>query len=84
MGRNDCQAILSLAAAAALAFASSSPTVAKLATAADLTGKKFVGAMGTSALPGGKYSSPLIGDGTWAATANGVEIHAQKWSGMNI
>jgi len=75
---------LSLAAGAGLASAFLSPATAKLATVADLSGKKICWSNGniSSFLPSGKYSSPLIGDGTWAATANGVEIHAQRWSGF--
>jgi hypothetical protein len=65
-----------------LAFVSTA--MAKPATDADLKGKKICWSNGniSSFLSGGKYSSPLIGDGTWSVTANGVEIHAQRWSGM--
>jgi hypothetical protein len=78
------KALLSLATGSALASVLLSPAMAKPATDADLKGKKICWSNGniSSFLSGGKYSSPLIGDGTWSVTANGVEIHAQRWSGM--
>jgi hypothetical protein len=75
---------LPLIAGSVLASVLSLPAIAKLATATDLSGKKICWSNGniSSFLPGGKYSSPLIGDGSWAATAAGIEIHAQRWSGI--
>jgi hypothetical protein len=67
-----------------LFFAFVPTAMGKPASEADLKGKKICWSNGnvSSFLSGGKYSSPMIGDGTWSATANGVEIHAQRWSGM--
>ena len=72
---------LGIASVLFLAFVSAA--MAKPATEADLKGKKICWSNGniSSFLSGGKYSSPMIGDGTWSVTANGVEIHAQHWSG---
>jgi hypothetical protein len=78
------QHVALFAATSALVFCLASPAMAKLATAAELSGKKICWDNGniSSFLPGGKYSSPMIGDGTWSATASGVAITAQRWSGM--
>jgi len=71
------KAILALATGSVLASTVFSPAMAELATAADLTGKTICWSNGnkSSFLPDGKYSSPFIGDGTWAWTVKGVEIH---------
>jgi hypothetical protein len=67
---------LALAIGSALASALLSPARAEPATEADLSGKKICWSNGntSSFLPDGKYSSPVIGDGTWTWTAKGVEI----------
>jgi hypothetical protein len=54
-----------------------SPATAAPATAADLEGRKICWESGniSSFMPGGKYSSPAIGEGTWSMTAQGVELH---------
>ena len=61
-----------------------SPVSAKSVSQSELSGKAICWDNGNVArfLPGGKYSSSMIGDGTWSLTANGVEIHAQTWSGQ--
>jgi hypothetical protein len=71
------KAFSSLAAGFALALALMSSATAEPATEADLSGKKICWDSGnvSSFLPDGKYSSPVIGDGTWSMTAHGVEIH---------
>jgi hypothetical protein len=72
------KAFLSLAAGAALASALLSPAMAKLATTADLSGRKICWGNGDTMTfsPGGKFSSTQYGDGTWAVTAVGVQLHA--------
>ena len=70
---------------AGLAFAAALPSaMAAPATAADLEGKKICWDSGniSSFMPGGKYSSPAIGDGTWSLTAQGVEIHTSYLSAI--
>jgi hypothetical protein len=61
-----------------------SPVSAKSVSQAEWSGKALCWDNGNVArfLAGGKYSSTMIGDGTWRLTANGVEIHGQTWSGM--
>jgi hypothetical protein len=68
---------LTVAVGSALASALFSPARAEPATEADLSGKKICWSNGniSSFLPDGKYSSPVIGDGTWTWTAKGVELH---------
>ena len=76
------KAVLSLAAGSALGSILSSAAMAEQATAADLEGRKICWDNGntSSFLPDGKYSSPVIGDGTWSWTAKGVEIHTPDMS----
>jgi hypothetical protein len=68
---------LALAIGAALTSALLLPAMAEPAAEADLNGKKICWSNGniSSFLPDGKYSSPVIGDGTWTWTAKGVDIH---------
>jgi hypothetical protein len=51
-------------------------------TLADVEGRKICwdNRNISSFMPGGKYSSPAIGDGTWSMTAQGVEIHTSYMS----
>src|ERR1700689_3910307 len=69
--------LLSLATGATLASVLLPPAIATPATVADLEGRKICWDSGniSSFMPGRKYSSPAIGDGTWSMTAQGVEIH---------
>ena len=55
-----------------------SPATAEMATTADLSGRKICWDNGniSSFFADGKYSSPVLGNGTWSATTKGVEIHA--------
>jgi len=75
---------LSLATGSALASVLLSPAMAAPATAADLEGRTICWDSGniSSFMPGGKYSSPAIGDGTWSMTAQGVEIHTSYLSAI--
>ena len=76
--------LLSLATGATLASVLLSPAMATPATVADLEGRKICWDSGntSSFMPGGKYSSPAIGDGTWSMTAQGVEIHTSYLSAI--
>jgi hypothetical protein len=74
--------LLSLGTGCTLATVLLSPAMATPATAADLEGRKICwdNRNISSFMPGGKYSSPAIGDGTWSMTAQGVEIHTSYMS----
>jgi len=63
---------------AVLASVLLSPVTAEMATTADLSGKKICWDNGniSSFFADGKYSSPVLGNGTWSASSKGVEIHA--------
>ena len=76
--------LLSLATGSTLASVMLSPAMATPATAADLEGRKICWDSGniSSFMPGGKYSSPVIGDGTWSMTAHGVELHTPALSAI--
>jgi len=78
------KALLLLATGSTLASVLFSPAMATPATAADLEGRKICwdGGNISSFMPGGKYSSPAIGDGTWSMTAQGVEIHTSYLSAI--
>jgi hypothetical protein len=69
--------IFSFAAGLVLASALLSSALAEPATTEDLSGKKICWENGniSSFSADGKYSSPRLGNGTWVATAKGVEIH---------
>ena len=59
------------------------PTEGRPVAANDLVGKKICWDNGNvgSYLAGGKYSSTMAGTGTWRATAVGIELHAEHYSG---
>jgi hypothetical protein len=78
------KALLSLVTGSVIASVLLSPAVAAPATIADLEGRKICWDSGniSSFMPGGKYSSPAIGDGTWSMTAQGVEIHTSYLSAI--
>jgi hypothetical protein len=72
IGANLASVLLSVAA------------MATPATVADLEGRKICWDSGNISyfMPGGKYSSPAIGDGTWSMTAKGVELHTSYLSAI--
>ena len=78
------KALVSLAAGSALASSVLSSATATPVTLADLEGKKICWSSGntSSFMAGGKYSSPVIGDGTWSMTAHGVELHTDALSAI--
>jgi hypothetical protein len=71
------KALVSLVAGSALASIFLSAAMATPVTLADVDGRKICWSNGniSSFIAGGKYSSPIIGDGTWSMTAHGVELH---------
>jgi hypothetical protein len=73
-----------VAAGSAIALAFLSPATASMVTTADLSGKTICWDEGwkDTYAPGGKLHSTRYGEGTWSATANGVEILAQSWPGL--
>ena len=76
--------LLSLATGFTLASIFLSPAMATPVTAADLEGRKICWHNGSTSsfMPGGKYSSSGLGDGTWSMTAHGVEIHTSYRSAI--
>jgi hypothetical protein len=61
-----------------------SSTIASPVTAKDLSGRKICWDYGNVSTfgPGGKYSSPLVGDGTWSLTSVGVQITTAHFTGI--
>jgi hypothetical protein len=53
-------------------------------TIKDLVGKKICWDYGNVSTfgPGGKYSSPLVGDGTWALATGGIHIATDHFNGV--
>ena len=78
------KALAALAAGSALASIVLSAAMATPVTLADIEGKKICWSSGniSSFIAGGKYSSPVIGDGTWSMTAHGVELHTDALSAI--
>jgi hypothetical protein len=64
---------------ALVSSASATPVTAK-----DLSGKTICYNTGERAtyFPGGKYENNQIGNGTWAVTAHGVQLHTERFSGL--
>jgi len=73
----------SIGAAVAIDLLFTAASFAVPATTADLSGKKICWDNGNvgSYLAGGKYSSTMAGTGSWRATAVGIELHAEHYSG---
>ena len=61
-----------------------SSALAAPVTSADLSGKKLCMSNGdrNAYNSGGQFSSNRFGNGTWAVTADGVQIYAQYWNGL--
>jgi hypothetical protein len=78
------KAFLSLATGSTLASLLLSSAMATPVTLADVEGRKICWDSGntSSFIAGGKYSSPVIGDGTWSMTAHGVELHTPALSAI--
>jgi hypothetical protein len=78
------KAYVSLAAGSALASILLSSAIATPVTLADVEGRKICWSNGniSSFMAGGKYSSPVIGVGTWSMTAHGVELHTPALSAI--
>ena len=78
------KALISLVAGSTLVSTLSSPALAAPVTLSDVEGKKICWSNGnvSSFIAGGKYSSPMIGDGTWSMAGNGVELHTSMLSAI--
>ena len=78
------KALVSLAAGSALASILLSSAMATPVTLADVEGRKICWSNGniSSFIAGRKYSSPVIGDGTWSMAAHGVELHTPALSAI--
>ena len=53
-------------------------------TAKDLSGRKICCDWGNISTfgPGGRYSSPAVGDGTWSVTSVGIQISTPRFTGI--
>jgi hypothetical protein len=73
--------LLPLSTACVLSLAFLSSAWATPVTSADLSGKKICWDNGSASSygRGGKYSNNLSGEGTWAVTAAGVQIHTERY-----
>ncbi len=78
------KALVSLAAGSALASILLSSAMATPVTLTDIEGRQICWSNGnkSSFIAGGKYSSPVIGDGTWSMSAHGVELHTPTLSAI--
>jgi hypothetical protein len=76
--------VWSLGLAFALSLAVYSSATASPVTAKELSGKKICWSNGNVSTfgPGGKYSSPIVGEGTWAVTSIGIQIRATQFTGI--
>ena len=76
--------LLSLGLASALSLAFVCNAIARPATVKELAGRTICYNNGEKAtyFRGGKYESNKIGNGTWAVTSAGVELHAERFSGI--
>lgn len=61
-----------------------SSAIASPITAKDLTGRKICWDYGNISTfgAGGKYSSPLAGEGTWSITSTGIQINTSRFTGI--
>jgi hypothetical protein len=66
------------------AFALPSSAYASPVTAKELSGRKICWDYGNVSTfgPRGKYSSPLVGDGTWFVTNIGIQISTPHFAGV--
>jgi hypothetical protein len=73
-----------IAIGVSIAFGWQSSALANPVTAKDLTGRKICWDYGnvSSFGPGGKYSSPLVGNGTWSVTSIGIQISTPQFTGI--
>jgi len=67
-----------------ISFGLQSYAFASPVTAKDLSGKKICWDYGNVSTfgPGGKYSSPLVGEGTWSVTSVGIQIATSHFTGI--
>ena len=61
-----------------------SAAVASAVSAKDLRGRKICWDYGNISTfgAGGKYSSPLVGEGTWSITSIGIQINTPNFTGI--
>jgi hypothetical protein len=67
-----------------MSFGLQSFAFASTVTAKDLSGRKICWDYGNISTfgPGGKYSSPLVGEGTWSVTSVGIQINTPHFTGI--
>lgn len=73
-----------IAISLSMAFGLQSSAFASPVTAKDLSGRKICWDYGNISTfgPKGKYSSPLVGDGTWSVTSVGIQISTPHFTGI--
>jgi hypothetical protein len=78
-----CSAFL-IAMSLGVTFGAQPSAFASPVTAKDLSGRKICWDYGnvSTFAPGGKYSSPLVGDGTWSVTSVGIQITTPHFTGI--
>jgi hypothetical protein len=79
------QKLTSLTALAVLlALGLAEPATASPVSAKDLVGKKICWPNGNISTfgSGGKYSSPMVGEGTWSIYPGGVTLQTAKFNGV--
>ncbi len=76
--------ISSLGLASVLSLALYSSATANPVTAKDLSGKKICWSNGNISTfsSGGKYSSPIVGEGTWSMTSIGIQLRTTGFVGI--
>ena len=76
--------IASVYLASVLSLALYSSAIANPVTAKDLSGKKICWSNGNVSTfsPGGKYSSPIVGEGTWSVTSIGIQLKTTQFTGI--
>ena len=76
--------VSSLGLASVLSLGLYSSATANPVTAKELSGKKICWSNGNVSTfgPGGKYSSPIVGEGTWAVTSIGIQLRTTQFTGI--
>jgi hypothetical protein len=76
--------ILLVALGFVLALTPAAPASASPVSAKDLVGKKICWPNGNVSTfgAGGKYSSPMVGEGTWSMYPGGVTLQTAKFNGV--
>jgi hypothetical protein len=76
--------VSSIALGVAFVIAVLAPACASHVTAKDLVGRKICWPNGNVSTfgAGGKYSSPMVGEGSWSMSPGGVALQTAKFNGV--